>query len=95
MRFDKGREVFGGDEEPVVLRMAIRDGRVTWTHETVRDARKEKVRELANAGVAAKDIAKELGVSEARISQIKKKLHAEENVVPFSRPRSPRYVTAV
>jgi putative DNA primase/helicase len=83
MTFAKGREVFGGDEEPMLLRLAIRDGRVNWTHETVRDEQKERVREMRNAGVLNKDIAKELGVTPGRVSQIVSKIKEEDNVIDF------------
>ena len=75
--------MFGGDEEPMVLRMAIREGRVTWTHETVRSEKKERVREMLGAGMKQRDIAHELGVEELRVSQIKKELAERENVVKF------------
>ncbi|MGH6737075.1 MAG: AAA family ATPase [Methyloceanibacter sp.] len=87
LEYMKGREVFGAGEEPLRLRLAIRDGRVTWTHETVRDARKEKVREMLDAGMKQRDIARELGVGEARVSQIKKELTEQGNVVKFPNQR--------
>ncbi len=83
LEYMKGREVFGAAEEPMVLRLAIRDGRVTWTHETVRDERKERVRELLDASMKQKDIARELGLSAGRVSQIVKELKQEGNVIEF------------
>jgi putative DNA primase/helicase len=83
MSFAKGREVFGGDEEPMVLRMAIRDGRVQWRHEAVRDVRRDRVRELIDAGMKNKEIAREIGVTPGRVSQIVKELKREGNVIKF------------
>jgi hypothetical protein len=53
----------------MLIKLAV-DSQVTWTHEKARDARLEKILEMHNAGTKAKDIAKEVGLTPGRLSQI-------------------------
>ena len=50
----------------------------------MRDVQAEKVREMQKAGMMQKDIARELGLSQSRISQITKRIQesATETAVP-------------
>lgn len=85
MTFTKGREVFGGQEEPLVLRLAIREGRVHWSHETMRDEKKERVREMLKLGLKHAEIAQELGISRSRVTQISSEIRNGGQVLPFLR----------
>ena len=47
-------------------------GKTTWTHQTVRAQNKFEVLKLLDEGMTQTDIAKELGISKGRVSQIRK-----------------------
>jgi putative DNA primase/helicase len=83
LSFSKARDFFGKDAEPLLIRLAIRDGQVTWTHETVKTAREDKIRELLDAGVSQTDIAEELDLTKGRVNQIVQKMRLEGTVVTF------------
>ncbi len=83
LTFAKSRDFFGQDAEPMRLRFCIEDGQARWTGEPLRDARREKVREMLDAGTKQKDIARELGVTPGRVSQIVKDLKGDGNVIEF------------
>jgi putative DNA primase/helicase len=69
LTFTKARDFCGDDAAPMLIKLAV-DSQVTWTHEKARDARLEKILEMHNAGTKAKDIAKEVGLTPGRLSQI-------------------------
>jgi putative DNA primase/helicase len=83
LTFTKARDFFGDDAAPMLIKLRVQNGLVTWTHEKVRDARLEQVREMQGSGMKLKDIAKELGLTAGRVSQIVKELHKNDNVVQF------------
>lgn len=83
LMFGKGRELFGGAEEPMMLRLSIKKGRVAWTHTLVRNEMRERIREMLDGGMKGTAIAKEFKISPARVSQIKKEIAQEGNIVPF------------
>ncbi|OHV61036.1 hypothetical protein LCM4577_15170 [Mesorhizobium sp. LCM 4577] len=91
LAFDKHRNFFGQDAEPRVLTFRVSDDDVEWEMEMQRDERKERIAQMLHDGWKQKDIAKELGLTEGRVSQIKKEIEADqaprlktgENVVPF------------
>ena len=72
----------------MLIKLKVTNGQVTWHHEKVRDAQLEQVREMVDAGMRTKDIAKELGLTPGRVSQLTKKLRKHDNVVPFPKRRS-------
>src|SRR6516225_2969743 len=74
---------FGDDAEPMLIKLKVSNGQVSWAHETVHDARLERIRELRAGGMKQKDIAKELGMTAGRVSQLMKEVIQGENVVPF------------
>jgi putative DNA primase/helicase len=74
LTFTKARDFCGDDAAPMLIKLAVEDSQVTWTHEKARDARVETILEMHNAGMKAKDIAKEVGVTPGRVSQIIKEL---------------------
>jgi putative DNA primase/helicase len=78
LEFIKGRELFGEREEGMMLRLAIRDSKIIWRHEPKRSAVKERVRTAFADGLKSADIARELGLTKGRVSQIKKELSEEE-----------------
>lgn len=84
LSFTKARDFFGAAAEPLRIRLTIKEDRVEWTHETVKNVRVEKIRELRQAGLKDAEIAKELGLTKGRISQLTKKMREEDNIVKFS-----------
>jgi len=88
LTFSKARDFFGDDAAPMLIKLKVTNGQVTWDHEKVRDAQLEQVREMVDAGMRTKDIAKELELTPGRVSQLMKKLRKHHSVVPFPKPRS-------
>jgi putative DNA primase/helicase len=84
LRFTKARDFYGDDAAPKMIYLSVRDGQVTWRHERIKDVQREKIRELLDAGAKQKDIAREIGVTPARVSQLVTELK-RDNVVRFSR----------
>ncbi len=82
--FEKSRDFYGKDAEPMRLRFSVVDGRASWKAVPMRDVQAEKVREMQKAEMMQKDIARELGLSQSRISQITKRIQesATETAVP-------------
>ena len=70
LSFTKTREFYGAAKAPLVLHLSTEDGIAQWRHELAHDHVREQVRELARQGWKQKDIAKELGRAQPRISQI-------------------------
>ena len=79
LEFPKSRDFWGKDAAPMLIHLATTSGTVEWSHETVRDHTKERIRTLRDQGFKQKAIAKELGLTEARISQIVKQLQEEKD----------------
>lgn len=77
--FDKSRDFFGVAAQPLIIRLSTQSGQVQWTHETVRDHTREHIRKLWEAGVKQTDIAKEVGLTQPRVSQILTELKREGN----------------
>lgn len=78
LEFPKSRDFWGKDAAPMLIHLSTKSGTVEWSHETVRDHTKERIRALLHQRVKQKAIAKELGLTEARISQIVKQMHEED-----------------
>jgi putative DNA primase/helicase len=78
LTFTKSRDFYGKDAEPLFLRLAMEDGKVAWSHETLVSDRERQVQELLGRGLKQTDIAKELGLTKGRISQIVAKLKERE-----------------
>jgi putative DNA primase/helicase len=71
LHFEKKREFMAA---PMTVRLALKSGVAEWARMSMKDALKERVAELARQGLSQKDIAKELGKSPGRISQIASEL---------------------
>jgi putative DNA primase/helicase len=91
LTFTKSRDFYGKEAEPMLVRLSMKEGRVAWTHETVRDARKEKIAELLAGGWKQTDIAKELHLTKGRVNQIVQTMEHEEITAKFV-PRGSRAV---
>ena len=72
LEFPKARDFWGPDAAPMMAYLSTASGVVEWRREAIKDPQQERVRELSEGGMQQKDIAKEIGVSRARISQIVK-----------------------
>ena len=83
LTFTKARDFYGADAASMLIKLSITDGGVNWRHELVRDAQRDKVRELKDAGFKQKQIAKELGITPGRVSQIVKGM--QDHKVTISR----------
>jgi putative DNA primase/helicase len=77
LSFDKSREFYGKQAQPMLIRLSTQTGHVEWSHELMRDLTRDKVQELWKAGVKQKEIAKEVGLSQPRVSQIIMELRKE------------------
>ena len=75
---DKSRDFYGKDAEPLFLRLAMEDGKVVWTHETLVSERERQVQELLDRGLTQTEVAKELQLTKGRISQIVAKLKEKD-----------------
>ena len=64
LEFVKGRELYGLAEEPLTLRLSVKDGLAQWSFEHVRNEQKERVREMMNSRMRQRAIAKELNISQ-------------------------------
>ena len=78
LEFPKAREFYGNDAAPMIAFLSTLGGVVTWRRESVKDNTRERVAELRKQGWKQTDIAKELGLSKGRISQIVKDLQRAE-----------------
>ena len=78
LTFTKHRDFFGKDAIPMVLHLNTSSGRVEWEYESASDDQKTKVAKLLKQNWKQKDIAKELGVTESRVSQIKAELERDK-----------------
>jgi putative DNA primase/helicase len=74
LEFKKHRRFYGLETMPMVLRLSTTSGRVVWEVQTATDDLLEKVATMLKANMKQKDIAKEVGLTEARISQLVKKI---------------------
>jgi putative DNA primase/helicase len=72
LEFTKHREFYGADAAPMVLHLSTASGVVEWRSESAQCNRLERIAELLREGWKQRDIAKELGISEGRVAQLKK-----------------------
>jgi putative DNA primase/helicase len=87
LTFSKYRDFFGDDAAPLNIYLSIPDDRVTWRYERKRNAQQDKVRELLDAGMKNKEIAKELGITPGRVSQLIREMKRADNVLDFAAKR--------
>jgi putative DNA primase/helicase len=76
--FTKARAFFGAEAAPLVVRLSTRSGHMEWIAESMKENTRARVAELLKQGWAQKDIAKELGISAGRVSQIVREIRMEE-----------------
>lgn len=74
LTFTKAREFYGKDAAPLLVRLSIEAGTVEWTCQSAEQDKRERVAELLTKGWKGVDIAKELGLTKGRISQIAKEI---------------------
>jgi putative DNA primase/helicase len=75
LKFTKTRGFPAGDAPPLLLHFQVVDGKMQWTHQTVRDERLARISEMLELKMTHKQIADELGIkSRSRITQLVKKI---------------------
>jgi putative DNA primase/helicase len=72
LTFPKPREFFGADAAPMIIRFSTRSGVMEWSCESERESTSERVASLMAQGYSQRDAAKEVGVTESRVSQLVK-----------------------
>jgi putative DNA primase/helicase len=70
LTFTKTREFYGAEAAPLRLHLSTKLGTANWTHELQRDHVHEHAKKLQKDGLTQKEIAKELGLTQGRVSQI-------------------------
>jgi putative DNA primase/helicase len=78
LEFPKAREFFGPDAAPRIAYLSTRSGVVRWKYETMKASNRERINELSRGGMPAADIARELGLTRGRVSQIMAELRTPE-----------------
>ena len=68
--FTKAREFFGSDAAPMIARVSTASGTVEWRSKSVTQATHDQIAALREAGFSQRDIARELGLTQGRVSQI-------------------------
>jgi len=76
--FDKGRNLAGEDMNPFTLRVIMHEANMHWLTWSVESSegstREDRIKQMILNGESTKSIAAEAGISDGRVSQIKKKL---------------------
>ena len=74
VHFEKARRIYGDDVAPFEAHLTHdENGQMKWVRQSLSDSKIDRVVKLLEDGKTQKEIADELGLSEARISQIVKK----------------------
>ena len=68
--FTKAREFFGSDAAPMIAHVSTASGSVEWRSELVTQARHDQIAALSEAGFNQSYIAREVGLTQGRVSQI-------------------------
>ena len=68
--FTKAREFFGSDAAPMIAHVSTASGTVEWRSESVTQARHDQIAALSEAGFSQRDIAREVGLTQGRVSRI-------------------------
>jgi len=76
--FTKHRSFHGVDAAPLCVRLSVRSGHMEWSAESAKENTRNQVTELLRQGFVQKDIAKEIGITAGRVSQIVKEIKMEE-----------------
>jgi putative DNA primase/helicase len=72
LSFTKTREFYGSDAADRIVSLSMRSGTIEWTSQPARESTRDRVLELFEQGHKRADIAKDLGVSRGRVTQILK-----------------------
>lgn len=80
LEYTKAREFYGQDAAPMVLHLSTASGRMEWTFDHAADDLRAKVAKKFKAGYKGRDIAKEFGITEGRVSQIKREIASNGGV---------------
>lgn len=73
--FPKHRDFFGKEAEAIIATLDTTSGAAVWTHEAYRSSQTAQVDALLKAGTKQKDIAAQLKLTPARVSQIVKNIY--------------------
>lgn len=73
----KARGVSGEGARSFEAKLEVRDGEAVWTTRELQDVEADKVADLTNDGLSARDIAEETGLSKSKVNRIQTKLRAE------------------
>jgi putative DNA primase/helicase len=79
LEFPKSRAFFGADSAPRLMYMSTASGAAVWRSETIEASNREKVKELLDQGWTQADIAKDIDLTQARVSQLVKQIKTEES----------------
>jgi putative DNA primase/helicase len=71
LNYTKHRDFFGPDAAPLVMRLTTKSGKAEWEVEAQAEDLRSRIVKFLKAGWKQRDIAKELGVTEGRVSQLK------------------------
>jgi putative DNA primase/helicase len=74
LTFTKTREFYGADKAPLILQLTTSEQQSQWSYQLARDDMRDQVSRLQASGLTQKDIARELELSQPRISQILREL---------------------
>jgi putative DNA primase/helicase len=80
LSYEKGRHLPPKDKVPKIVHFGVVDGCVCWRGAAKAPAHSERVAEMLEQGYEHGAIAKELGISKGRVSQIKKALQEKGGV---------------
>jgi putative DNA primase/helicase len=79
LEFAKAREFYGADTAAMLAYLSTKSGVVEWRRESVKDNTRARVKELKEQGMKPSDIAKELGITKGRVSQVMKELYVKKD----------------
>jgi len=76
LEFPKAREFFGAEAAPKMLYFSTPEGVAKWRWQPLQASNRERVKALQTSGMTPADIAKELGISKGRVSQLMTELRS-------------------
>ena len=87
VHFEKARGIYGDDVAPFEAHLTHDDnGQMKWVRQSPRESKINKVVELLEDGKSQKEVADELGLSEARVSQLVKQAR-ERGLLKDTKPK--------
>lgn len=81
VHFEKARGIFGKDVEPIEAQLGSEGLKEHWAVSSVEQSNYQKVIELANLGMAQRDIAMELGIDKSTVSRHLRKAGEQVGVI--------------